>query len=318
VPVVALETAVLTHGLPRTPFSFAAGAEPPGWDPGSPANLATVRVMEKAVRAGGAVPATIAVIEGTLRVGLDAADLERLALAAQPRKASSCVLGHVLVEAADAGTTVSGTLAACRAAGPPAIRVLATGGIGGVHRGWSRRPDVSADLTQLAATPACVVCAGAKSVLDVPATAEWLETLRVPVIGFGTDRFPLFHSPGPAPGEPGAIPLRQRVDDAATAAAVCRNHWQLCGTGIVLAVPVPADAALDAATVEEAVRTADALAAERGVAGPDLTPFLLAQLARLTDGRSLAANIALLVNNARVGAEVAAALASAGPVEPVR
>ena len=306
-PVVALETALLTHGLPREPLAArvqATGGSPEGWNPDGPTNLETARAMQRAVRESGAVPAMIGVLKGTLHIGLDDAALAGLAADAEARKASIGNLAHIMAGGQSAGTAVSATLAACMLAEAGPIRVFATGGIGGVHRGWTSRPDISADMLQLATTPVCVVCAGAKSILDLPATIEALETLGVPVVGYGTDRFPCFHARGDD-----RLRTPQRADDPRSVAAVCRLQWEILGleAGILLANPLPPESALDRDELDEAVRQANAIADDRGVTGSDRTPFLLAELARLTGGRSLAANIALLVRNARLAGAVAGA-----------
>jgi pseudouridylate synthase len=273
-PVVALETTLVAHGFP------------PG--EGVEVGLAS----ERAVRAAGAVPATVGVLDGAVRVGLAAAELERFgpdARKAGPRDLAACA-----VQRAVGATTAGGTLAACRAAG---IRFLGTGGLGGVHRGFPDPPDVSADLAEVARTPALVVSAGVKSLLDVPATAEALETLGVPVLGWRTDELPLFYA---ARGGP---PVSARIEDAAEAAAVARGHWELGGAGILLARPP--DESLDDADplIEEAL----AEARRRGVSGQDVTPFVLARLHERSGGRTLRANRELVVANARLAAEVAVA-----------
>ncbi|MHC5115248.1 MAG: pseudouridine-5'-phosphate glycosidase [Planctomycetota bacterium] len=303
-PVVALESAVLTHGLPRSPLEPALAPDDADWDHGGATNMETMRAMLRAVRAGGATPAAIAVIDGVLTVGADEPALARLSDDDAALKTSTTNLAHVIATGASAGTTVSATLTACRSA---SIRVLATGGIGGVHPGFGTRPDVSADLPELACTPTCVVCSGAKSILDGPATLELLETLGVPVVGYGTDTCPRFH----ARAWPG-LTLGQRADDPESVARLCRAQWEDLGLarGIVLASPVPeayalGDDELDAA-IGAAERDADAPGAAR-------TPALLAELARSSGGRSLRANIALLVANAGVAADVASALAAETP-----
>lgn len=306
-PVVALETALLTHGLPRAPLADhvqAVGDLPEGWNPDGPTNLETARAMQRAVRKGGAVPAVIGVLEGALHIGLDDDALAGLAADAAARKASIGNLAHIMAGGQSAGTAVSATLAACMLAEAGPIRVFATGGIGGVHHGWTSRPDISADLLQLATTPVCVVCAGAKSILDLPATIEALETLGVPVVGYRTDRFPRFHAPGDD-----RLRTSQRADDPRSVAGLCRLQWEILGleAGILLANPLPPQSALDREELDEAVRKANEVADDRGVEGADRTPCLLEELARLTGGRSLAANIALLVNNAHLAAAVAAA-----------
>lgn len=279
-PVVALETAVLTHGLPR------------------PINLDAIRDMEQAVRAAGAVPATIGILDGQLIVGLSDAQLEELAICKGSIKASSRDLASVLARGGSAGLTVAGTLDVCRNLG---LRVFATGGIGGVHRGWRETFDVSADLRAIASTPCCVVCSGVKAILDVPATLEHLDTLGVPVLGYRTDRFPQFWSAGSeAPRAP------HRVESAAEAARVCRAHWidLRLESGVVLANPVPESEALEHEEMERAVAAAIKRAESAGVRGAALTPFLLDAVAQATQGRSLRANLALLRANAALAAEV--------------
>jgi pseudouridine-5'-phosphate glycosidase len=307
-PVVALETALLTHGLPRTPLAEVSDREPggaAGWDRAAPTNLEAVRAMSRAVRAGGAAPACIGVLKGRLHIGLDEDALRTLAADTAARKASIAGLACALASESSAGLTVSAALAACTLPESGIIRVFATGGIGGVHRGWSWRPDVSGDLRQIARTPVCVVCAGAKSILDVPATVEALEALGVPVVGYGTDRFPRFHA-----GGDDRLRTPHRLDEPSAVARMCRHQWDELGleTGLVLANPVPARFALPQEELDEAVEQAAQIADDRRVIGPDRTPFLLDQLMRLTGGRSLAANLALLVSNARLAAAVASAL----------
>lgn len=280
--VVALESTVISHGLPY------------------PANVETANALEAAIRAEGAVPATIAVLDGRIRVGLDADDIDRLA---QPgvRKVSRRDLPVALAQGADGATTVAATMIGAGLAG---ISVFATGGIGGVHRGVETTLDISADLEELAATDVAVVCAGAKAILDLPRTLEYLETKGVPVIGFGTDRFPAFYTAALP------LPVDGRCDSADEVARVLRAKWQLgLGGGVVVGVPIPADAALDAEAVEAAIAQAVAEAEAQGVRGKALTPFLLKRMEELTDGASLAANRALLLNNAQVGARIAVAYA---------
>jgi len=288
---VALESTLIAHGLP--------------W----PLNLETARAAEAAVRAEGAVPATIAVWHGRPTVGLQGAELEYLARTPGLRKASRRDLAAAVVHGACAATTVAATLALAHRAG---LRVFATGGIGGVHPAPALAPgsrlneDVSADLPELARTPLAVVCAGAKSILDLPSTLEVLETYGVPVVGYGTDEFPAFYL------TTSGLPVSARVDSAAEAADLLRAHWGLGGAGVVLAQPLPAEAALEPALFRAALARAERRAAEAGVRGPALTPFLLAQLAEITEGRTLRANQALIVSNARLAARVARALAQGG------
>jgi pseudouridine-5'-phosphate glycosidase len=280
-PVVALESTLIAQGLP--------------W----PLNLETAQAAEAAVRAEGAVPATVAIWQGRPIIGLAATELEQLARRRDARKASSRDLAAAIVQKAFAATTVAATMLLAHHAG---LRVFATGGIGGVHRGAAF--DISADLPQLARTPVAVVCAGAKSILDLAATLEMLETLSVPVVGYGTDEFPAFllHSSG--------LPVGARVDSPSEAAALLDAHWQLGGAGVVLAQPLPRDLALEPDDFNNALERAETQARSEGVRGPALTPFLLARLAELTEGRTLRANRALIVANARLAARIAAALAS--------
>ncbi len=284
-PVVAIETAVLTHGLPR------------------PTNLEAIRDMEQAVRGEGAVPATIGILDGRLIVGLSETQLERLAGSREAQKASARDLAAVLARGGSAGLTVAGTLAVCRTLG---LRVFATGGIGGVHRGWRERFDVSADLRALAGAPCCVVCSGAKAILDLPATLEHLDTLSVPVLGYRTDHFPQFWSRGSE-----ALRVAQRVESAAEAARFCRLHWLdlRLSTAVVLANPVPEEEALAQAEMERAVAQAVQQAEAADVRGPAVTPFLLDAVAQITQGRSQRANLALLRANASLAAQVAVELA---------
>jgi pseudouridylate synthase len=271
--VVALETTLVAHGFP----------------PGE--GVAVGREAEERVRAAGAVPATIGVLDGEIRVGLTAAELERFdgdARKVGPRDLAVCVAQRTV-----GATTVGGTLAVCRATG---IRFMGTGGIGGVHRGFPHPPDVSADLGELARTQAMVVSAGIKSLLDVPATMEVLETLGVPVLGFRTDTLPLFYSATRGP------PVPARVDSPEEAARVGRTHWQLGGGGLVLAQPPPTSIE----DVEPLIEQALAEAARTGVHGPAMTPFVLSFLHERSGGRTLEVNRELIVSNAGLASEVAA------------
>ncbi|HET9346895.1 MAG TPA: pseudouridine-5'-phosphate glycosidase [Candidatus Limnocylindrales bacterium] len=283
-PVVALESTLISHGLPF------------------PQNLEVACAAEAAVAAGGATPATIAIRGGRIHVGLDRRGLETLANAPQGSvvKAARPNLAAALSVEGWAATTVSASMIAAAAAG---IRVFATGGIGGVHRGASRTLDISSDLDELARTRVVVVCAGPKSILDVPATLEYLETRGVPVVTIGQDEVPGFYSRG------SGIRTPWRVDDAAEAARLAGDHLELgLGSGMLICVPVPEDAALSpgeaGAAVARAIEDADAA----GVGGPDLTPWLLGRIAELTNGAAVRANTALIVNNARVAAEIAGQL----------
>jgi len=300
-PVVALESAVITAGLPRTQVKEAATLRIAGWRDGQPCNLELARAMQRTVRENSAVPATIAVIDGSLRIGLDDADLVRLAADPQAKKASITNLASCIQSGANAGTTVSATFAACRLTSPP-IRVFATGGIGGVHRGWTTAPDISADLYALAQSQVAVVCSGAKSILDLPATLEYLESLGVPIVGYRTTVFPQFVCLGDD-----RLNLSQHVDDVTALATICRTHWEtLRQTSAVLAAnPVPQDHAMEPNELERAVQLAEDLAQKRGIMGAARTPFLLQQIAEATQYRSLLANIALLLSNAKLAAALA-------------
>ena len=282
-PVVALESTLIAHGLP--------------W----PINLETARVAEAAIRAEGATPATIAVVVGRPTIGLSDAELERFARSDDILKASRRDLAAAVVQKRDAATTVAATMALAHRAG---IRFFATGGIGGAHRGDALAWDISADLTELGRTPVAVVCAGAKSILDVPRTLEILETEGVPVIGFQTDEFPAFYVR--SSGEP----VSARVNTPEEAAALVAAHLELGGAGVVIAQPVPHEAALKVEELTDAVMRAESAAAESGIRGKELTPFLLAQLAALTEGRTVRANQVLVLENARLAARIARAYAS--------
>ena len=284
-PVVALETTVVTHGLPR------------------PANLELARRLEDDVRSTGAVPATIGLLNGKLHVGLTPHQLERLATEPAPHKISRRDLGPAVALGWTGGTTVAATMLAAHWAG---IRVFATGGIGGVHRGEAG--DVSADLPELSRTPVAVVCSGAKAILDLPRTLEWLETAGVPVVGWQTDEWPAFFS------RSSGLPVSARVDTPEAAAGLIRAHQSMpLAGGVLICVPCPEDAAIPKDVVEAAVRRAEDEAATAGVHGPALTPFVLERLVALTDGATLKANLALLRRNAKVAAEIAGALARLMP-----
>jgi pseudouridylate synthase len=278
--VVALESTVIAHGLPR------------------PQNLEAARALEEEVRGLGSIPATIAIANGQAVVGADDALLVRLAEDPAVAKVSLRDLAPVLARRGLGATTVAATVEIAARAG---IAVMATGGIGGVHRGGERSFDESADLEAIAKHPVCVVCAGAKLVLDLALTLERLETLGVPVIGYGTDELPAFYV------RSSGIPLTHRVDDALAAARVAREQLAR-GAGIVIAVPIAERDALDRREAEAEVARALAAAERQGVRGAALTPFLLAQLSDATGGRSLAANVSLLRGNARVAAQIALAL----------
>ena len=279
-PVVALETTLVSHG-----FSGGRG-------------LAAAQAAEQRVRAHGAIPATIGVVGGAVRVGLDAAELERFAEAGPAaRKVGARDLAACAVQGALGATTAGGTLAVCASAG---IRFMGTGGIGGVHRGFAQSLDISGDLPQLARTAAVVVCSGAKSILDVAATAELLETLGVPVLGWQTRTLPLFYS---ADGGP---PVSATVSDAAEVAGIAAAHWQLSpGSGLLLARP-PAGG-LDLA---EVITAAVGRVHRAGVSGQAVTPAVLTMIEELSGGRSVAVNQALIADNAALAAQLAVAYAA--------
>ncbi len=283
-PVVALESTIVTHGMPY------------------PENAETALKVEAAVRDEGAVPATIALIDGRPTIGLDEATLRTLAGTPDVAKASRRDLPMLIATGRSAGTTVAATMALAARAG---ITVFATGGIGGVHRGVAESWDISADLLEFTASPVIVVCAGCKSILDVDKTLEVLETHGVPVIGYRTDTFPLFFS------REGGPPLEHFSDSPQELAAIWRAHVGLgCAGGMLVANPVMAEHAADAVAMERATRQAVSEARAQKVEGKRATPFLLARIAELTGGASLKANIALIEGNARLAAQLAAALSA--------
>jgi pseudouridine-5'-phosphate glycosidase len=282
-PVVALESTLISHGLAY------------------PVNLEIARELEEIVRSEGAVPATIAILDGKPQIGLGDAFLERLACGSNIKKVSRRDIPVVAAFRLDGATTVAATMYLAYKAG---IRVFATGGIGGVHRGHTF--DVSADLPELAQTPVIVTCAGAKSLLDLPLTLEWLETHGVTVLGYGTDEFPAFFS------RTSGLPVDARVDtpDDVKQVWFAKQEIGLAG-GLLVAVPVPVDAALVASEAELAIQAALDTADLQGITGKAVTPFVLARVAHQTEGRSVRANLALLRNNARVAARIAVSLAEA-------
>ncbi len=284
-PVVALESTIITHGMP--------------W----PRNVETARAVEAEVRAAGAVPATIAVMAGRIHVGLTDDELTRLGQARDVMKLSRADLAACLATGRTGATTVAATMICAHLAG---ISVFATGGIGGVHRGAETSFDISADLQELARTPVTVVCAGAKAILDLPKTLEVLETLGVPVIAFGQDDFPAFWS------RSSGLPAPLRMDDPAAIAAahLMRARLGLQG-GQLIANPIPADDEIPRAQIVPVIEAALAEAASQGIAAKAVTPFLLQRIFELTGGRSLDANIALVRNNARLAATIAAGIARA-------
>lgn len=304
-PLVALETAVMTAGLPNEPHTLALAASVHGWDNAEPTNLEAVRAMARAVREVGAVPALTAIMDGCIHIGLPEAQWESFASKAHGMKATTRDLAVHMVKRASAGTTVAGTLHICRMLSEQPIRVMATGGIGGVHHTWPERPDISADLLELAHARMCVVCSGAKSVLDVPATLELLESLSVPVIGFGTDSLPVFYL-----RECGDLKCQASFTSHEQVAAMCDKHWNAaqCDSGVIIAQPVAREVALDIASLEMALNGANAAAAKAGITGAEVTPFLLREVAARTGGRSLDANISLLVANAQLAGRIAVAL----------
>jgi pseudouridine-5'-phosphate glycosidase len=280
-PVVALETTIIAHGLPR------------------PDNLRIARELEAEVRAAGAVPATIAILGGEVRIGLDAEGLEALATREGVAKCGIRDLGPVIATAADGATTVAATAHLARRAG---IRVFATGGLGGVHRGAAASFDESADLVALARTPICVVCAGAKSILDVGATLERLDTLSVTVLGYRTDAFPGFYLTD------SGFPVPWRVESPAEAAAVLRAGEAAGAPGaVVVANPLPPEEQVDPALHDRVLAEALAAATEAGIAGEAMTPFLLERFHAGTHGESLRANVALVRRNAALASAIAAA-----------
>lgn len=281
-PVVALESTLITHGLPY------------------PDNVNTALAMEAAVRESGAVPATIAILKGQITVGLSKSDIERLGSlpTGTVRKCSRRDLPIAVGLREDAATTVAGTMIVAHMAG---IHVFATGGIGGVHRGHPF--DVSADLIELGRTPVAVVCSGAKSILDLPLTLEVLETQGVPIIGLGTDTLPAFYT------RSSGLPIDARVETPAQVAQIITAAHQLkTQHGILIAVPVPAADELPAEQAEAAIQQATNEAEAQGVHGKAVTPFVLKRVSELTEGESRRSNTTLLVNNARTGGQIAVAL----------
>ncbi len=279
-PIVALESTLITHGLPR------------------PVNLEVALRLEAVVRENGATPATIAILDGELYAGLEPDQLERLANADDVRKVSRRDLPIVVAQKGHGATTVAATMWVAAQAG---IQVFATGGIGGVHRGQPF--DVSADLPELAQTPVVVVCAGAKAILDLPLTLEWLETHGVPVLGFGTETFPAFYS------RSSGLPVDARCDTAEDAAHIIRAKFELgLPGGVLIGVPVPEEYAVAPEDIEPAIQQALKMAEAENIRGKAISPFLLKHVSELTGGESLKANIALLENNARVAAQIARAL----------
>lgn len=281
--VVALESTIISHGMAY------------------PANLETALAVEDIIRANGAVPATIAVLRGRVKVGLSREDLELLAQASGVLKLSTHDLPFCVAKGLNGATTVAATMRIAALAG---IRVFATGGIGGVHRGWESSLDISADLIELSRTLVAVVAAGAKAILDLPATLEVLETNMVPVIGVGTDELPAFYS------RESGLKAPMRLDSAAEIAAFLLAQTRLgIKSGALIANPIPANDEIPASEIKVFIEQALAECAAQKIGAKGVTPFLLARIGELTHGRSLKANIALVKNNARLGAEIAVALA---------
>jgi pseudouridylate synthase len=281
-PIVALESTIISHGMPY------------------PQNVRTAREVEDLIRAGGATPATIAILGGKIRIGLSAAELELLGQSPEAMKVSRRDLPYVLAGGKIGATTVAATMICAALAG---IRVFVTGGIGGVHRGAETSFDISADLQELAQTSVAVVCAGAKSILDIGLTLEYLETHGVPVIAMGQDNFAAFYTPD------SGFKADFRIDSADEQARFLNTKWALgLGGGVVIANPVPAAQAMPRAEIDRITEQALAEAAQQGIAGKAVTPYLLARIKALTGGRSLDTNIALVKHNAVAGARLAVAL----------
>lgn len=275
--IVALESTVLTHGLPR------------------PQNLQLAHDMEHAIREEGGTPATVAFLDGALHIGLSEAELERLANEKSAYKVGPRDFATVISQQVCGGTTVAGTMLACKHAN---IKIFATGGIGGVHRESSF--DISADLQALATIPMIVVCAGAKAILDLPATLEYLETMSVPVVGYGTDEFPAFYSRG------SGLDVSIQLDTPQDVVEFARAHWSTgMQSAVLVANPVPSADAIPNSEMDPIIERASREAQEQKIHGQRLTPFLLQRISDLTRGRSMQANLSLLLNNARVAAQIA-------------
>jgi len=278
-PIVALESTVITHGLPR------------------PQNLQLAQDMERAVREEGATPATVAFLDGQLHIGLSSTELERLASEKEPYKVGPRDFATVITEEACGGTTVAGTMFACKNTN---IKVFATGGIGGVHRESSF--DISADLQALATIPMIVVCAGAKAILDLPATLEYLETMGVPVVGYGTDEFPAFYS------RESGLDVSVKIDTPQEIVDFAKAHWNAgLQSAVLVTNPVPKTEAISKSEMEPWIEKASKEAKEKGIHGKKVTPFLLGRLNELSKGKSMRANLSLLLNNARLAAQIARA-----------
>jgi pseudouridine-5'-phosphate glycosidase len=280
-PLVALESTIMTHGMPF------------------PQNLETALSVESIIREESVVPATIAILKGRIKIGLEHEELKELAEDSESIKVSRRDLASAIVRQQNGGTTVSATMICADKAG---IRVFVTGGIGGVHRDFEQTLDVSADLEELSRTPVAVVCAGVKSILDIPRTLEYLETKGVPVIGFGCDEFPAFYTPFSGI----KAPLRMNLPEET--ARCMKTHWDLgLGGGLLIANPLFEEKALDPDLLQQVVEESLKSAEDQKISGKDITPFVLEQIVQKTGGASLEANIALIQNNARVGAGIARA-----------
>ncbi len=281
-PIVALESTIISHGMPY------------------PQNVQTAREVEAIIRENGAVPATIALIDGKIKIGLSDEELEMFGNAQGVAKASRRDLGYLLATKKLGATTVAATMICAELAG---IELFVTGGIGGVHRGAETTMDISADLEELAMTNVAVVCAGAKSILDIGLTLEYLETKGVPVIGYGTDMLPAFYT------RESEFNVNFRADSPEEVANMMRAKWDLgLRGGAVIANPIPQEDAMEASFINDIIEKALAEAEEKGIAGKEVTPFMLGKVKELTAGKSLEANIALVKNNARIGAAIAVAL----------
>ena len=280
-PVVALESTIISHGMPF------------------PQNFETALEIERIIRKEGAIPATIAVLEGHIKIGLSNLELEQFAQGTKTVKVSSRDLPLAISQKQDGGTTVAATMICARIAG---ISIFVTGGIGGVHRGSEKTMDISGDLMELARTNVAVVCAGIKSILDIPRTLEYLETQGVPVIGYRTDKFPAFYT------TTSGYSVQSRINSAEEIARCMKVKWELgIKGGLVIANPVLRKDAMDEEVIEDAITKSLKEASEKGIDGKAVTPFLLERISQLTDGESLKTNIALVCNNAIVGAKIASA-----------
>lgn len=278
-PVVALESTIITHGMPY------------------PENVQTAVAVEQIIRKNGAVPATIAILDGRIKVGLSGEEIERLANLKHVVKASRRDLPVIVAKKLHGATTVAGTMIIAKMSG---ISIFVTGGIGGVHRDANITMDISADLRELSQTDVAVVCAGAKSILDIGLTLEYLETQGVPVLGFKTDRFPAFYT------RDSGFPVDERIDSPAEAAKILHDKWKMgLNGGVVIANPIPSQYALNEQEIDQTINIALQEMKEKNITGKAVTPFLLAKLEEMTSGKSLDSNIALVKHNAAIGAEIA-------------